>query len=188
MGTTKIIPIIVLMIIIVVGGISYLSYIQFGRSFLNHKQKDYNIVFIAFDGLQARHLHKYGYPLDTTPNLDAFLGQSTLFLNAVSPAPWTVPSFMSILTSMYPSEHKVVNKFVEYDKASNKIVGANLRELALSAMTLAQVLKDRGYQTAGFTGDAGVSANFGFDAGFDTYYQTKNPFGGFDDTMPEALK
>lgn len=150
-------------------------------------KKDYNVIFVCFDGLQAKHLHEYGYPLETTPNLDSFLKKSTLFLNAISPAPWTVPAHMSIFTSMLSSEHKVVNKFVEYDKAANKMVGANLNKLRPDAVTLAQILKQRGYRTAAFTGDAGVSASFGFDAGFDTFYQTDKPFQGFDETIPLAL-
>ncbi len=178
---TKTIIISIIIIAVLVGGgyAIYKNYIK--------KPKDYNIIFISFDGLQSKHLDKYGYPLNTTPNLDSFLEKSTLFTNTISAASWTVPSFMSIFTSMYPSEHKVVNKFVEYDKENNKIVGSNLKNLSPSAVTLTQVLKDNGYQTATFNGDAGVSANFGFDAGFDTFYQTKQPFGGFDDTIPNAL-
>lgn len=60
----------------------------------------------------------------TTPNLGRFLSKVSLFKKAVSPAPWTVPSHTSIFTSWYPSEHKVVNKFVEYspDEKSPKEV------------------------------------------------------------------
>ena len=160
-----------------------------GASYYDHEKKasNYNVIFISFDGLQAKHLNKYGYFLNTTPNLDSFLEKSTIFSDAVSPSSWTVPTFMSIFTSMFPSEHKVVNKFIEYDKANNKIVGSNLQQLAPSAVTIAQIFKENGYQTAAFTGDAGVSENFGFNAGFDTFYQTKQPFGGFDDTIPQAL-
>jgi choline-sulfatase len=146
-----------------------------------------NIVIVVFDGLQAKHLHEYGYPKETTPNLDSILNKSTIFINAISPAPWTVPAHASIFTSMFPSEHKVVNKFVEYDKAANKMVGANLQKLSPSAITLAQALKDYGFQTAAFTGDAGVSASFGFDAGFETFEQTKEAFKGFEVTVPKAL-
>ena len=99
----------------------------FGCTTNNPETKNYNVIFIAFDGLQAKHLHSYGYSLNTTPNLDKFLDKSYLFTNAVSPAPWTVPAFMSVFTSMYPSEHKVVNKFIVNDKSQNKLEKANLK-------------------------------------------------------------
>lgn len=146
----------------------------------------YNLIFIAFDGLQAKHLHSNGYFLDTTPNLDKFLSESYVFKNTVSPASWTVPSFMSIFTSMYPSEHKVVNKFANFDSATGKGVTANLKNLSPNAVTLAQVLKQNGYMTAGFTGDAGVSGIFGDNLGFDEFYD-KKVFSGFNDTIPRAL-
>lgn len=145
-----------------------------------------NLILISFDGLQAKHVSTYGYPLDTTPNLNAFLNQSYLFTNAVSPAPWTVPAHMSIFTSLYPSEHKVVNKFSDYNLQTQKGVVANLQKLSPNAVTLAQILKKEGYVTGGFTGDSGVGAQFGFNTGFDTYYDAE-AFGGFDNSMPKAI-
>lgn len=159
-------------------------------AFIFHKilsVRKYNLIIISFDGLQAKHLHSYGYPLDTTPHLDVFLNQSYLFTNAVSPAPWTVPAHMSIFTSMYPSEHKVVNKFSDYNIAAQKGVVANLKKLSPNAVTLAEILKANGYATGGFTGDAGVGSQFGFSQGFDTYYEPPASFGGFDLSMPRAL-
>lgn len=150
------------------------------------EQKPYNFILISFDGLQAKHLREYGYAMDTTPNLDKFLDRSYLFLNTVSPAPWTVPSHMSIMTSMYPSEHKVVNKFSAFDEKTKKGETANLAKLSPTAVTLAQILKNNGYVTAGFTGDAGVKGIYGFNMGFDTYFDQET-FGGFDQSMPKAL-
>lgn len=172
--------ILLIIVILILSGASYYIY--------EKQQSSYNVIFISFDGLQAKHLSEYGYSLKTTPNLDSFLEKSAVFADAISPSSWTVPTFASIFTSMFPSEHKVVNKFTEYNKADNKIVGANLQQLTPSAVTVAQIFKENGYQTAAFTGDSGVSANFGFNAGFDTFYQTKQVFGGFDDTIPQALE
>lgn len=157
-----------------------------GYTIIGKKLKHLNVILIAIDGLQAKHLDAYGYPLHTTPNLDKFFSKSYLFTNTVSPAPWTVPTYVSIFTSMFPSEHKVVNKYLEYDKADNKVVQANLKKLSPNAVTLAEVLKQNGYATAAFTGDAGASAPFGDAQGFDTYYD-KTTFGGFDTSMPLAL-
>lgn len=149
--------------------------------------KKKNFILISIDGLQAKHLKSYGYTLDTTPNLDAYLNQSTLFTKAVSPSSWTVPTHMSIFTSMYPSEHKVVNKFSEYDMKTKKGVISNLKKLSPNVITLAEILKNNGYVTGGFTGDAGVGPQFGFNQGFDTYFETES-FGGFDGSVPKALE
>lgn len=156
------------------------------KGVLNFNKK-YNLILISIDGLQAKHLDIYGYPLDTTPNLDAFLNQSSLFTNTVSPSSWTVPTHMSIFTSMYPSEHKVVNKFSDYDMETQKGVVANLKQLSPNAVTLAEILKKNGYVTGGFTGDAGVGPQFGFNLGFDTYFETTGTFGGFDQSIPKAI-
>ena len=164
--------------VLIIGSVGY---------FVLFTQKNYNVIIFAFDGLQANHLKAYGYEKNTTPNLDAFLNTAYTFRNTVSPASWTVPSFMSIFTSLYPSEHKVVNKFVEYATVgtSTKAVRANLKELSPSAVTLAELFKKNGYATAGFTGDAGVSAAFGHAQGFDEYYD-KESFGGLASSIPKA--
>ena len=53
--------------------------------------------------------------------------------------------------------------------------------------TLAEILKTQGYATAGFTGNAGVSGNFGYDQGFDVYYYPRGKFGQFAGSVPRAL-
>ncbi len=154
---------------------------------LTVSSKKPNLIIVVFDGLQAKHLNSYGYSLSTTPHLDAFLGQSTLFTKTVSPASWTVPTHMSIFTSLYPSEHKVVNKFSSYDKQTKKGTIANLKQLSPNVVTLAEILKKEGYVTGGFTGDAGVGPQFGFNQGFDTYFETET-FGGFEGSVPKAIE
>jgi len=145
-----------------------------------------NVIIVAFDGLQTRHLRAYGYWLDTTPNLDKFLAQSYLFRHTISPSSWTVPTFMSVFTSMYPSEHQVTNKYSHYDLTRNNVVLTNLKKLTPAAVTMAEILKNQGYKTAGFTGDAGVKGAFGFSQGFDEYYDAQ-AFGGLDQSIPRAL-
>lgn len=150
------------------------------------QHKDYNVIIVAFDGLQAKHLKAYGYERDMTPNLDKFFEKSYLFTNTVSPASWTVPAFMSIFTSLYPSEHKLTNKLVEVTSAtSTTLADANIDSLRPGTVRLAEILKENGYVTAAFTGDAGVSAKYGYNKGFDFYYETP-PFGGFSETEKRA--
>ncbi|THB77206.1 MAG: hypothetical protein D6B25_07565 [Desulfobulbaceae bacterium] len=145
----------------------------------------YNVILVGFEPLGSNHVGSYGYPVGTTPNLDQFGEQNFLFENALSPSSWTLPVFMTWFTSLYPSQHGITNKYSEITNDSQKL--SKLDELSPQVTTLAQILKRHGYTTAGFTGGAGVSSKFGYDLGFDTYFDEID-FAGFDETMPRALK
>lgn len=147
--------------------------------------KDCNVVFVSFDALQAAHVGCLGYDRDVTPNIDAMAKQSTIFANNYSVASWTVPSTMTWFTGVYPSEHRMVNKYAQYDAKVRK--QAKLKEMAPSIITLADILKKQGYVTGGFTGNAGVSGGFGYEQGFDVYYFPKGVFGGMTGSVPRAL-
>lgn len=147
---------------------------------------DCNLVFVSFDALQAAHVGSHGNPRDVTPTLDKFAATSYQFGEARSVASWTVPASMTWFTGVYPSEHRMTNKFAVYDAREKK--RANLKELAPALVTLAEILRDRGYATGGFTGNAGVSGGFGYDQGFDTYYYEPGKFGGFAQSMPRAIE
>ncbi len=155
------------------------------QSPIKKPQNNLNVIIIGFEPLGSNHVGSYGYSKNTTPNLDAFAKEAFLFKNVVSPSSWTLPVFMSWFTSLYPSQHKITNKYSIITDSEQKL--ANLSELSPNVVTLAEVLKAHGYQTAGFTGSAGVSSDFGYAKGFDTYYD-KKIFAGFDDTMPMALE
>lgn len=146
--------------------------------------RDCNVIIIAFDALGASRVSLFGNENETTPTLDALLKKGTSFGNAVSPAPWTVPSFMSIFTGLYPSEHKVVNKFSVFTKEEQVV--SNLTRLSPQVETLAEAFRASGYATAGFTGDAGVGAQFGYGKGFDVYTDEKT-FGSMQNAASHAL-
>lgn len=148
--------------------------------------KDFNLVFVSFDALQAAHVGCLGYPRDVTPTIDSVAARGISFRNASSVSSWTVPSSMTWFTGVYPSEHRMVNKYAVYNPPQTKI--ANLKDLAPDLATLADVLKRHGYATGGFTGNAGVSGGFGYEQGFDTYYYDKGKFGRMDQSIPRALE
>lgn len=148
------------------------------------KYKDYNVVLVSFDAMQANHVHSLGYPKAITPTIDAMAQDGFNFTQAISVASWTVPASMAWFTGVYPSEHRLLNKFVVYEPPVEKI--ANMRELAPSIVTLAEILKDKGYATGGFTGDAGVNGVFGYKLGFDVYMDDVK-FGDLEQSVPRAL-
>jgi len=112
------------------------------------------IILISLDTLRADHLGTYGYHRNTSPYIDAFAKESVVFENAVVQSPWTLPSHMSIMTSLYPSSHGVLEK-------NNR--------LADEHVTLAELLRAKGYKTAAFADGAFMKGSYGFKQGFDIY-------------------
>ena len=140
----------------------------------------YNVVLVSFDAMRARETSLYGYTRDTTPHLKRFAEGAVVFENAIAPASWTLPATMSIFTGLYPSNHGVVNKLTT--GPDGKIIDA---QLAPQVTTLPQLLHRAGYVLGAFTGDAGVSARFGFGRDFDAFLDDEK-FGGFVHSMPAA--
>ena len=54
-----------------------------------------NIVLFAIDSLRADHMSCYGYPRLTTPHLDAFAREGTLFEKTYSAHIPTTPAYSS---------------------------------------------------------------------------------------------
>ncbi len=153
---------------------------------INQKQilcDDCNVILIGIDTLRADRVGYHNYERKLTPTFDSLAEDSYVFENAVTQASWTLPSFMSLFTSTYPSQHKITNKFYINDKGNLSI--SDLRLLSPHIRTLAEILSEGGYKTAGFTGDAGVSSEFGFGKGFEVYYDAKS-FGGFNTSFSLA--
>lgn len=149
------------------------------------KYKDYNLVFVSFDALQAAHVGSLGYPINITPTIDAIAKSGFNFTNNISVASWTVPASMSWFTGVYPSEHGLTNKFSVFNPPDNVL--SNLKKLSPELVTLAEVLHENGYATGGFTGNAGVSGFFGYGQGFDQYFFEKGKFGSMGVSIPKAL-
>ena len=66
----------------------------------------YNLLVISIDTCRADHLTCYGYNRDTSPHLDQLAKEGVLFEDVTAASSWTVPSHMSMFTSLYPSVHK----------------------------------------------------------------------------------
>ncbi len=66
-----------------------------------------NILLITFDALAAEDMSLYGYRLPTTPNIDAFARTGTVFKNFYSASTFTGSSIATMLTGVYPTEHRV---------------------------------------------------------------------------------
>ncbi len=112
--------------------------------------KDYNVVLITLNSLRADSLSCYGYRRKTTPATDEIAKSSFVFENAFSSACVTLPSLMSIFTSLYPNSHGVLHIFKD--------------QLPSRIYTLAEILKIYGYKNSWF-GANRVDPHLGLVAG-----------------------
>lgn len=126
-----------------------------------------NIVFILIDALRADRLAAYGSRSGLSPTIDTIALTGVTFDECVAPAPWTLPSVASLFVSYYPGVHKATN----YRALESMEEGKRAYQSVLSDEfhTLAEVLHDNGYQTAGFCANKFVRQRYGFAQGFDHF-------------------
>ena len=116
-----------------------------------------NIVLISIDTLRADHLGVYGYDRDTSPNIDELAKDAVVFEEAFSSSHWTFPSHASLLTGLDPVALGALG------------TGDTLQP---EYKTLAETLKENGWQTAAFVGGGNysyISSERGFGQGFNHY-------------------
>jgi len=113
-----------------------------------------NVVVYLIDALRADHLGVYGYQRPTSPEIDAFAAEAVVFTHAMANASWTRPAVASLFTGVSPLVHGAIGR---------------QDSLGDSLPTLAELLGQAGYQTAGFITNSNVSTPFGLGRGFDTY-------------------
>lgn len=159
-----------------------------GRESDSYQCLDCNVVLIVIDTLRADYHNFSPDSHSLTPNLDRFVQNGTVFSQAVSSSSWTLPAMMSLMTGVYPSRHKLTNKYVvsSAETSDDGLEIMNLSNRAGDLLTLAEIFHTKDYSTAGFTGGAGVGKEFGFDKGFDIYDSEQN-FGGFSYSAPKAI-
>ncbi|MFH1878196.1 MAG: sulfatase [Candidatus Omnitrophota bacterium] len=113
-----------------------------------------NIIFLTVDSMRYDRLPCGGYPIRTTPTIESLMKNGISCSNAFTHSHPTQFSFPSIFTSTLPLD------FGGYD--------AGIKE---RPVTLAQVLKNNGYRTAAFSTSIFLSRFFGYERGFDEFYE-----------------
>ena len=116
---------------------------------------DLNVVLVTIDTLRADFLSSYGSTRASTPHLDRLAREGTLFSNAATTVPFTLPAHSSIMTGTYPPYHGVRENVGYYLGDENR--------------TLAQMLSEAGWQAAGFVSAFVLDARWGIGRGFDLY-------------------
>lgn len=113
-----------------------------------------NILVYLIDTLRADRLGCYGQERRTSPHIDVLAREAFRFTNVVAESSWTRPTVASLFTGVAPPRHGVYGR------------GNALRE---GTVTMATLLRDAGYETAGFVTNGNVAPVFGFAQGFDVY-------------------
>ena len=158
--------------------------------------EEYNIILISATNIGARHLGTYGYKRNTSPHIDALAKDSIVFENFFTHASWTLPTGMSLFSSLYPYHHQVMNRIARRGNTPIEVLSPNI-------VTLVDLLKKGGYSTGAFTGGFDYRPEFGLTDRFDFNFdgKDKNPvrnlidinylrgrrFGSMAEVIPEAL-
>ncbi len=119
------------------------------------------LVLIVVDTLRGDRLGCAGYGAAVTPTLDSLAAAGTMFTDAMTPAPVTLPAMSSILTGRLPFHHGV--------RDNDAFV------LAPDRITLAERFRERRWRTGAVVGSAVLAADRGLNQGFETY---DDEFGG----------
>ncbi len=125
------------------------------------RQRGRSIILIGIDTLRAdctRPGPSLGNHHDLTPNVRALGERGLVFSTAVAQSPWTLASFASVFTGLYPEEHGAVHL---------------TSKLAPSQTTLAEILREAGYRTCGLVSGEYVATGAGMAQGFEAFDESQ---------------
>ena len=94
------------------------------------------VILVVSDTTRRDHLNFNGYGRETAPTLSKLALQGARFSDNVSQATWTKVSFPTIMTSLYSSTNRVKEM---------------QDQLPLAATTMAEVFRQAGYATVGYS-------------------------------------
>ncbi len=117
-----------------------------------------DIFIYLIDALRPDHLGCYGYDRPTSPVMDAFAAEATVYEEAHTPSTWTRPSVATMLTGLYPSVHRAMH---ESDALEEWPV------------LLPEILHEAGYGALCVTSNHQVSQHAGFNQGYDAFIFTE---------------
>jgi arylsulfatase A-like enzyme len=134
-----------------------------------------DVVLITLDTTRADRLGCYGYPRDTSPNLDRLAQQATVYTRAYSTTSWTLPAHASLFTGRFATSHgaRLDSRgglaLSDGIAGPDALEGLRARGLSPEQPTLAGILSGAGYTTAGIVAGPWMKRVFTLDRGFDHY-------------------
>ncbi|HOZ45238.1 MAG TPA: sulfatase [Candidatus Hydrogenedentes bacterium] len=113
-----------------------------------------HVVIVVLDALRASGIGVGGAHRRVSPTVDALASKSVVFDRAYSAASWTYPSVVSILTGLYPLQHRVY--YVD-------------DVLSADVPTLQETLQAAGVRTGLIGENTFFGEQYKLNRGFDTY-------------------
>jgi choline-sulfatase len=113
------------------------------------------VLLVVIDTLRADHLGCYGYAAIETPVLDRLAREGTLYEQAVTAVPVTLPAIATILTGVYPLQHGIRDN--------------GPYALGDAWTTLAESFRTAGYATGAFVSADVLAKDHRLTQGFDRY-------------------
>jgi len=133
-----------------------------------------SLLLLTLDTTRLDALGAFGGADARTPRIDALSAESLRFTQAVTTAPYTGPSHASMMTGLLPPGHGLRDFLVQ--------------ALPPDAVTLAELLRDAGYDTAAFVSAYVLDRRYGLDQGFDVYTSSREPLGSEQFTSRTATE
>ncbi len=127
-----------------------------------------DVVLLVLDTARADRFSTFGAVRVTSPRLSELAARGTLYSQAMSTAPWTLPSHGTLFTGELPHRH-----------------GADWGPMALrpEMRTLAESFAASGYRTAAFTNNPWIGPVAGLDRGFAEVFPMWRSHGGTWDRL-----
>lgn len=125
------------------------------------------VVLVLIDTLALGHTNLGTYARETTPFLKALADRAVRFDRVTATAPWTVPSVASLWTGQDALHHRAGLRQWHDRQRPRALPGA--------ATTLAELLRDAGFQTAAFVDNPYLDPAFGLTQGFETLHRAIHP-------------
>ncbi len=113
-----------------------------------------DVLIVLLDAARANHFGAYGYERATSPEFDALAAESLRMENVYSNAPFTLISVSSLFTGHNWRDHGVVEKG---------------HALSDRFTTLAEIFRDAGYTTLGWSDNPYVGGATNLDRGFNEF-------------------
>lgn len=107
-----------------------------------------NVLVIVIDALRLDYANQYASTLSKLGE------QNLMFEDAIAPAPWSLPSHVSMFSGIYPADH-------DSHRADDSM-----------RCRTAEKLSEIGYNTVGISGNGFASQRTGFHESYDEFYYT----------------
>lgn len=136
-------------------------------------ERRFNIVVLLEDTLRADHLSAYGYHRPTSPVKEAMAAEGVLFETNFSQATETRPSCPTIMTSLYPT---------------GTGVWYFTNRLSERYLTLPEILRSQGFETAGFIHNNHAGRIAGLHQGYGNFRERYNLNSGAKEIYNKHLR